>query len=104
MSDEFVSVAELSKLGPGKLLRIVVDGHAYMLANVDGTVFATDDMCTHEDASLSTGALHGDCVSCPLHGSRFNVRTGEPSEEPAEKALQTYETQVIGDDIRLRLG
>ena len=103
MPDKFVNVAQLGALGVGKLLRVVVDKHAYMLANVDGDIFATDDMCTHEDASLSTGALHGECVSCPLHGSRFNVRTGEPLEDPATEPLRTYEVKTEAGEIYLKL-
>ena len=56
-------------------------------------------MCTHEDASLSKGSLHGDCVKCPLHGSRFRLSSGEALDEPAEEALSTYEVKIEGDDI-----
>lgn len=103
MPDKFVNVAQLGALGVGKLLRVVVDKHAYMLANVGGDIYATDDVCTHEDASLSTGALHGECVSCPLHGSRFNVRTGEPLEDPATEPLRTYEVKTEAGEIYLKL-
>ena len=103
MSGNFKNVAQTRDVPPGKLLRVVIGEHALMLANVEGTIYATDDMCTHEDASLSTGALKGECVSCPLHGSRFNVRTGEPMEEPPDVPLRTWEVRVDGDDILIAI-
>ena len=74
-----------------------------LLANVDGELYAVDDMCTHEDSSLSLGCLKGELVSCTLHGSRFNVRTGEPMEEPATQALRRYPVRVHNDRIEVCL-
>lgn len=104
MSSQYIRVAAVQDVKPGKLGCVEINGRKFLLANVDGKFYATDDMCTHEDASLSTGALHGDCVSCPLHGSRFNVRTGEPQEEPAEVALRTYPVKVEGDSVLVAIG
>lgn len=102
MTEDFIAVASLDDVRPGQLLKVIHDGKAYMLANVEGTVYATDDMCSHEDASLSTGALKGECVSCPLHGSRFNVRTGEPMEEPATQNIRTYPVKMQEERILVR--
>jgi 3-phenylpropionate/trans-cinnamate dioxygenase ferredoxin subunit len=99
----FIKVASLAQLKPGKMLCVEQDDRRILLANVDGQVYATDDTCTHEDASLSSGCLRGELVKCPLHGSRFSLRTGEPLEEPAEEALRTYEVAINGDDILLNL-
>ncbi len=89
-----VQLARLDEIRPGQMLRVEHDGHAYLLANVDGEILAADDTCTHEDAPLSIGALHGDCVSCSLHGAVFNLRTGAPVEEPASEPLRTYAVEV----------
>lgn len=89
-------VANTDEIPAGKMKRVELDGHPLLIANVDGNYYAVDDTCTHEDASLSTGALKGDLIKCPLHGSRFNVRTGTVLEEPAEENLKTY-TVVIDD-------
>ena len=83
--------------------RVDIDGRRMLLANVNGRFCATDDTCTHEDASLSTGSLRGELVKCPLHGSRFNVCTGEALEEPAEQNLKTYPIRVEGDNILIGL-
>ena len=84
MSATFTKLASLHELTVSKLMRITHEGHDYCLAYVDGEVYAIDDLCTHEDASLAKGSLHDDCAKCPLHGSRFNLQTGEAPDEPAE--------------------
>ena len=73
---------------------VEVDRQRILVANVDGVFYAADDTGTHEDASLSSGSLNGDLVKCPLHGSRFSLRTGEPVEDPAEESLRCYPVKV----------
>lgn len=99
MNDAFTKVARTTELSPGKMIRVHVNGHAILLANVDGTYYATDDLCTHEDASLSTGCLQGEFVKCPLHGSRFDLKTGQAMEDPAEDDLRTYPVKIAGEEI-----
>ncbi len=101
MADRFIKVAEVDELPPGKMRRVEIGGQRILLANVRGHFCATDDTCTHEDASLSTGFLKGEWVKCPLHGSRFNVCTGEVVDEPADVNLRTYAVRVDGNDIWL---
>ena len=86
----FVEIAGAGELSEGTMKRVEVAGRRILLANVAGRLYAVDDTCTHEEASLSTGVLKGELVKCPLHNSRFNVRTGEVLEEPAEAPLRTY--------------
>lgn len=87
-------MCKLSELAPGRMRCVDVDGRAVLIANVGGEILATDDTCTHEDASLSTGSLVGELVKCPLHGSRFSLRTGEALEDPAEEPLRCYPASV----------
>ncbi len=96
---DFVKVAECDALKPGKMRCILAAGRKILLANVDGRYYATDDTCTHEDASLATGSLKGEWVKCPLHGSRFNVCTGAVLDEPAEENLKTYPVRQDRDGI-----
>jgi 3-phenylpropionate/trans-cinnamate dioxygenase ferredoxin subunit len=103
MSRDFVKVAHLGELLPGKMKRIDVKGRRILLANVGDSIYATDDTCTHEEASLSKGFLKGEIVKCPLHGSRFNLCTGEVLDDPAEENLRTYPVWVDGDDILIDL-
>jgi nitrite reductase/ring-hydroxylating ferredoxin subunit len=103
MSDRFTPVASLKELKTSKLLCVKPGGLRIALAYVDGKVFAVDDMCSHEDASLSKGSLHSECVKCPLHGSRFDLRTGEALDEPAEDPIRTYPVKIVGNDILVGL-
>ena len=99
MTEEFIEAGKAGELGPGAMKRVDLRGRRILLANVQGRYCAVDDTCTHEDASLSTGVLKGDLVKCPLHGSRFNVCTGEALEEPAEESLRVYPVRQEGDRI-----
>lgn len=71
------------------------------LYNVDGEFYATDDTCTHEEASLTEGELYGDIVECPLHGGAFNVRSGEVESFPPLVAVETYPVRVVGDEVQV---
>ena len=99
----FVDVTSVNDLPIGKTKRFTTNNGDILLANVDGKIYAVDDMCTHEDSSLSLGCLKGELVYCTLHGSRFNVRTGEPMEEPATEALQRYSVRIQNDRIEICL-
>ncbi len=99
MIDNYVRVAKAADLPPGKMTCVEVAGKRVLVANVDGVYYATDDTCTHEDASLSSGSLSGELVKCPLHGSRFSVRTGEPVEDPAEEPLRCFPVDVRDGDV-----
>ncbi len=103
MGEEFVIVASVDDLPSGRMTCVEVQGRRLLVANVDGTFYATDDTCTHEDASLSSGSLHGDYVKCPLHGSRFSLRTGEPVEEPADEPVNCYAVRVEGESVLVKL-
>ena len=99
MIDAYIPVAKTSDLPPGTMICVDVAGKRILVANVDGVYYATDDTCTHEDASLASGSLSGELVKCPLHGSRFSLRTGEPMEDPAEEPLRCFPVDVREGDV-----
>jgi 3-phenylpropionate/trans-cinnamate dioxygenase ferredoxin subunit len=100
---EFRHAARVVDIAPGKMRRVEVSGHRILICNVGDRFCATDDTCTHEDASLSTGSLKGELVKCPLHGSRFNVCTGKVLDDPATEALATYRVRVEDGSILIEL-
>ena len=79
-----------NNLKPDSMKRIELNGLCILIANIQGALYAVQDTCTHEDASLSQGALEGDCVRCPLHGSRFCLTNGRAIDDPAEIDLAVY--------------
>jgi 3-phenylpropionate/trans-cinnamate dioxygenase ferredoxin subunit len=104
MSESYTPLASLKELMISRLMCIHRDdGPNILLAYAGGTVYATDDTCTHEDASLAKGSLQGACVKCPLHGSRFDLGTGAALDDPAEEPLRTYPVKLDGDDILVDL-
>lgn len=69
------------------------------LINLDGQFFALNDICTHQDASLSDGEVFGDEIECPFHGGSFDIRTGQPTSFPVVVPVETYEIRVEGDVV-----
>lgn len=96
-------VATLAELGEGEMKRVVVAGRAVALYRVGGMVYATDDTCTHAEASLTEGELEGEVVTCPRHGARFDVRTGRALTLPAFRPLRTYPVRVEGEEVWITL-
>ena len=99
----FERAAAVADLPAGTMRRVTIRGHDVLIANAGGTVLATDDTCTHEDASLSAGVLAGAIVRCPLHGATFDLRDGAPLDEPAEEPLRCHEVKVEDGDVFVRL-
>ena len=97
----FVKVADLGDLTPGDMKVVEVGPDQVLLVNVDGTIYALDDICSHAYASLSEGDLAGEEIECPLHGSAFNVVTGEPLSPPADAKVRTFEVRIDGQDVML---
>ena len=79
---------------PGDMKRLGIGREPVLLANVEGTIVAVADTCTHEDASLSGGALNGVFVRCPLHGSRFCLLDGKAMDDPAEIDLEIFSVKI----------
>jgi 3-phenylpropionate/trans-cinnamate dioxygenase ferredoxin subunit len=70
-----------------------------IIRTADGDVHAVDDTCSHANVSLSEGELDGCTLECWLHGSRFDIRTGEPSGPPAIVPINVYPVRVEADEV-----
>ncbi len=90
-------------LKPGEITCISLGGKQILIANVAGQFHASSAMCTHEDWSLCNGALKGSSIECPLHGSRFDLLTGAPLDEPATQPLQIYLLKQNGNEFEIEL-
>ena len=98
---DFIKVAEVGEISPGEMKVVEVGETQILLANVSGNIYAVDDICSHAYASLSEGDLIGDEVECPLHGSAFNLITGEVVSQPADENVRAYEVRIVDQDILL---
>ncbi len=91
---EFVRVAALDEVPPGSLLGVEVGEERICLANVEGTVYALADNCSHQEFPLSAGYLEEDQLECAWHGARFDVTDGRALCLPAIRPVKTYEVRV----------
>jgi len=95
----FAPVAKKSEIEPGTTKRVVVDETEVLLCNVEGEIYAIEDVCTHDGGELDQGELEGCRIMCPRHGAYFDVKTGAALTLPAILPVPTYEVRIEGDDI-----
>ncbi len=130
--NDFIEVAKVNEIPSGQMKHAEVRGNEVLIANVGGKFYSIADRCGHMNALLSMGNLTGSTVTCPFHGSKFDVITGKKLTEPNLTPPQgmepipptwqkffenvgrlmahiktydqiTYETKVDGDSIKIKL-
>ncbi|MEO6997246.1 MAG: non-heme iron oxygenase ferredoxin subunit [Terracoccus sp.] len=106
---EGIRAAAVGDVEPGEALLLPLDltGSAEPISlfrDDDGTYYALDDTCSHEDASLSEGWVEAGEVECPLHATRFCLVNGVPQCLPATKPVRTHKVEVRGDEVFLFVG
>jgi 3-phenylpropionate/trans-cinnamate dioxygenase ferredoxin subunit len=91
------SLTELPEVGA---VRVVLDGvPVAVVRDEDGEVHAVSDTCSHAEVSLSDGEVYDNTIECWLHGSCFDLRTGEPTALPALRPIPVYPVILDGDDV-----
>ncbi|GGN65080.1 bifunctional 3-phenylpropionate/cinnamic acid dioxygenase ferredoxin subunit [Streptomyces albiflavescens] len=98
-----IPACRLEDLPRGEAHRLDNDPPVSVFHTDDGELFAIDDTCTHQDASLADGWLEGCEVECPLHASKFDLRTGAVDAPPAKLPVRTHEVVVEDGMIYVRL-
>ena len=93
----------MNEVAPGTARRVVVDGIEVLLCNVEGRIYAVEDVCTHDGAPLDQGELDEKCIVCPRHGATFDVTTGAALTLPAVLPVATYPVRLEGDSIYVDL-
>jgi len=99
----WVKAADRSALAEGDVIGVIVEGREIALYEIDGDIFATDDICTHAYAKLSDGWFDKGEIECPLHAGRFDARTGKATAPPCVDDITTYETRVENGEIQVNL-
>ena len=97
----WVKVARLAELPENGTLLVALDDHPVALYNLHGRIYATDDACTHGQASLSFGDIQGENIECPLHQGLFHIPTGKAVGAPCTEDVKTYEINVFDGDVYL---
>jgi 3-phenylpropionate/trans-cinnamate dioxygenase ferredoxin subunit len=98
-----VVVCALVDLPPGTARRVDVEPPIAVFHTDAGELFAVDDTCTHQDASLADGWLEGCEIECPLHASKFDLRTGAVDAPPAKHPIRTHDVNVVDGIIHVTL-
>jgi 3-phenylpropionate/trans-cinnamate dioxygenase ferredoxin subunit len=100
---EFVAVGRADDLREGDMRALDVQNIKIAVANVGGTFYAFGDTCTHMECSLAEGDLEETTVTCPCHGSEFDVTSGEVLAPPAREPVASYETRVDGENLEIKV-
>ena len=99
----FVTIAALEDVPPGQV-RLATHGRLRLaLVRIGDQVFALDAACSHSGAPLTKGRVEGFMLSCPLHGSRFDVRSGRPENPPALDRVRCYLARVTDEGIQVEI-
>ncbi|MDH5655347.1 MAG: non-heme iron oxygenase ferredoxin subunit [Spirochaetia bacterium] len=99
----FVKVADESEIPEGGMITVRAKSVRIALAKVDGEIFAFEDVCTHDNGSLSGGSINHGCVVCPRHGARFDLKTGEVKQLPATEGIEIFEVRISEGNIEVNL-
>jgi nitrite reductase/ring-hydroxylating ferredoxin subunit len=102
VNNDFVKVAETKDIQPSTMKAVDLASERVCIVNVEGNYYAIGNVCTHVGGPLDEGTLEGYEVECPWHGSKFDVRTGEPTRPPARQAVPKYEVKVEDNNILVR--
>jgi nitrite reductase/ring-hydroxylating ferredoxin subunit len=100
---EFRSVTKTEDVAKGQVAAFEVDGERVAVANVAGDFYAFGDICTHARCSLAEGELEGRTVTCPCHGSQFDVTTGAVLNPPATEPVPVFGVRLEGDDVQVEV-
>lgn len=103
MMDGFVAIAEADELKPAQMKRVSIEGRRLLLCNADGRHYVVDEMCSHEDYSLYLGCIKDGKIKCSLHGSYFDLATGNPTCDPADAPIRTYPVKVEAGKVWVKV-
>jgi nitrite reductase/ring-hydroxylating ferredoxin subunit len=98
---EFMTVGPATVVSNGDLKAFEVGGVKIAVASVDGTMYAFGNTCTHRQCPLAKGELEDTTVTCPCHGSQFDVTTGAVLRGPAEDPVESYPIRIEDDAIQI---
>lgn len=98
---ELRSIGKMADIPEGEMTVFDVDGQRIAVANVGGSLHAFGDTCTHQGCSLADGELDKGTVTCPCHGSAFDVATGAVINPPATEPVPVFELRVEDGDVQV---
>ncbi len=103
MSEKWIEVLEVDFVPVGDVTAVHVDGKEIALYEVDGEIYATDNLCSHGLGRMSDGFLEGKEIECPLHQGRFDVCTGQALCAPLTQGIRVYPVRIENQRVFLNL-
>ncbi len=103
MSDNWIDVLAADALPQADVMAVTVGGKEIALYEVEGDIFATDNLCTHGAARMSDGFLEGREIECPLHQGKFDVCTGKALCAPLSEDIRVYPVRIENQRVWVKL-
>ena len=98
---DFVAVARASDIAPESAREVTVNGCALLLVHSDGEFFAVENLCSHAHEPLACGRVKRGWISCPAHGARFDLASGEPLGAPATEPIRIFPLRMADGMIEV---
>lgn len=99
MSDNWIDVTAADDVPEDDVIGIDIAGKSLALYQVEGEIYATDNLCTHGNARLCDGFLEGHEIECPLHQGKFDIRNGKAMCAPLTEDVRTYPVKIEGSRV-----
>ena len=99
MSDNWVDATSADDVPEDDVIGVDIAGKSLALYQVDGEIYATDNLCTHGNARLCDGFLEGHEIECPLHQGKFDIRNGKAMCAPLTEDVRTYPVRIEGSRV-----
>lgn len=103
MSENWIDVAAVDAIPEGDVTAVRVNGKEFALYEVDGDIYASDNLCTHGAARMSDGFLEGTEIECPLHQGKFDVCTGKALCAPLTENIRVYPVRIDNQRVFLNI-
>ncbi len=101
---QWIDAGAIAGWQEGETKSILAGRRLIAIARTEGQFFAFEDICTHDGAELTGGAIEGTEIICPRHGARFCLRTGQALSPPAYEPVQVFETKIEAERLWVLCG
>ncbi|MBL8165957.1 MAG: non-heme iron oxygenase ferredoxin subunit [Anaerolineae bacterium] len=98
---EFVSIATTDEIPPGERLVVEYGRKWVAIFNVNGSFYAIEDRCPHDDGPLADGILNDCTIECPRHGASFDITSGKVLSAPALVDVPTFQVRIENGSIQI---
>ncbi len=100
---QFVAAAKVDEVPAGTKKLVEVSGQEVIICNSRDKLFAVRNLCSHAYEKLDCGRMKNGWISCPVHGARFDLETGQAMNPPATMPIDTFAVRVVGDTIEVEV-